>query len=350
MKHRILFFVLMMLGGIAAHAQLTPDAEGNYLLGSPNDVMAFAALVNEGTVDAPAVVTADIDMTGQEWVGISGYKGTFDGQGHTISNLAGPLFLTTSDGVVIQNLTLAGSITTAGEDAFGAFISTHSTGVFTATNCTNRTKVIAAAATNVGGLVGYLNPGDVSYITECKNEAEIIGLKTVGGLIGYFYYNNSGNALFVNDCSNTANVTSLTGAVGGIVGNAYGRLEASGGFNSGNISAEDGDDAGGFFGAATRYLKSVSKFHNTGDITGNNAVGGIVGSNYNTSVTLYFYVDNCTNEGEITARVMFAGGMVGRARASSNYFYYTNNCNTGTVSGAHSAAIAGESRRGEYTN
>ncbi|MCR4921624.1 MAG: LamG domain-containing protein [Bacteroidaceae bacterium] len=350
MKHRIALFVLTMLGVVAAQAGITTDAEGNYLLGTADDVVAFASLVNEGTADAPALVTADIDMTGQEWTGISGYKGTFDGQGHAISNLAGPLFLTTSDGVTLQNLTLAGSLTSAGEDAFGAFIATHSTGAFTATNLTNRTKVVAAAATNVGGLVGYLAPGAVSNITECKNEAEIIGLKTVGGLIGYFYYNNSGNALFVKDCSNSGNVTSLTGAVGGIVGNAYGRLEASGGFNSGNISAEDGDDAGGFFGAATRYLKSVSNFRNTGNITGNSAVGGIVGSNYNTSVTLYFYVKNCTNEGEITARVMFAGGMVGRARASSNYFEYTNDCNKGTISGAHSAAIAGESRRGDYTN
>ena len=154
--------------------------------------------------------------------GIKDYAATFDGGGHIISNLAGPLFQTTSDGVVIQNLTLAGSITTGGTEAVGAFVGTHSTGVFTATNCTNRTKLVASGATNVGGMVGYLAPGATSYITQCKNETEIIGMKSVGGLIGYYYYNNSSNPLYLTDCSNTGNITSAGDGAGGIVGVAYG--------------------------------------------------------------------------------------------------------------------------------
>lgn len=343
-----LLCMLICLTGVSAQAlEKTNDV---YQIASSQDLVDFATVVNNGETTAMAAVSADIDMKGVEWTGIKDYAATFDGGGHIISNLAAPLFQTTSDGVVIQNLTLAGSITTGGTEAVGAFVGTHSTGVFTATNCTNRTKLIASGATNVGGMVGYLAPGAASHITQCKNETEIIGMKSVGGLIGYYYYNNSSNPLYLTDCSNTGNITSAGDGAGGIVGVAYGRLESSGGFNTGNITSEEGNDAGGFFGGATRYLKSIAQFRNTGAITANQAAGGIIGSNYNTSVTLYMYINNCYNEGEITAREMYAGGIIGRARASSNYFYYTNDCNTGTISGSYSAGIAAESRRGEYTN
>ena len=350
MKHKVTLSMLLLFFCITARAQLTPDAEGNYLLGNASDLIAFSSLVNEGTVEAAAFLTTDINMSGQEWAGITGYKGVFDGQGHTISNLAGPLFLTTSGGVTILNLTLAGSINTGGEEAIGAFVGSHITGVFTMSSCVNKTELIATNATNVGGIVGYLNPGGVSYITDCKNEADIVGNASVGGLVGYFYYNASDKALFMDNCTNTGDITATGNAVGGIVGNAYGRLEATGGFNSGTITSQEGDHVGGFFGEATRYLKSITNFYNTAAITGNNAVGGIIGYNYNTSVTLYMYLTDCYNTGDVTARVSLAGGIVGSTRASTNYLYYTRLYNTGTISGAHSAAIAGESRRGEFTN
>ena len=65
-------------------------------IGTPQELTEFANLVNSGEADINAILTADIDMGGAEWdlpiscageFGLYYYLGTFDGQGHTISNL-----------------------------------------------------------------------------------------------------------------------------------------------------------------------------------------------------------------------------------------------------------------------
>ncbi len=72
-----------------------PSIEGDYNIGSAEDLMAFNKAVNEDFVDmtdATVVFTADIDMEGYTWTPLwcdylymEGV--TFEGQGHTISNL-----------------------------------------------------------------------------------------------------------------------------------------------------------------------------------------------------------------------------------------------------------------------
>lgn len=344
----LLLAALMCLMGTSAMA--LSEVDGVYQIGSADDLVAFAAVVNGGIADANAALTASFDMAGQPWEGINAYTGTFDGQGFSVSNLAGPLFATTADGVVIKNLTLSGSITTSEEvEGFGAFVASNTGGVFTMEGCTNRTTVSALYAKYVGGLVGYLTLGGSSNITSCKNEAEISGLERVGGIVGHYYYDNSGNPLTMNDCSNSANITATSQMAGGIIGSMTGRLHVTGGFNSGNITCDNGDYAGGFFGYSTRYLKDIKHFSNTGDIIANNAVGGIVGFFYNTTVALYLTLEHCSNDGAVTARGSYAGGLVGRARGNSNYFEYHYCYNTGVISGLTAAAIAAESRRGTYT-
>ena len=101
----------MFLVGLSAHAgvELTQDSNGNYLIGTPDELVAFSELVNSGERSANAVLTQDIDMSGVEdfapigtyinnsdlaAIGISypeitnySYQGTFDGDGYTIKNL-----------------------------------------------------------------------------------------------------------------------------------------------------------------------------------------------------------------------------------------------------------------------
>ena len=76
------------------------DSDGYYEIGTADDLYAFAAAVNAGNTSINGKLTADIDMTGKAWTPIcqtlsfhaseasdTGYCGTFDGNGHTISNL-----------------------------------------------------------------------------------------------------------------------------------------------------------------------------------------------------------------------------------------------------------------------
>ena len=71
---------------------LNGDYAGYYAIADKEDLQAFAAKVNAGENAVNAVLTADIDMTGEDWTPIGdtndGYTGTFDGNGHKISNLS----------------------------------------------------------------------------------------------------------------------------------------------------------------------------------------------------------------------------------------------------------------------
>ena len=112
MKKMLHLLAAMFLVGLSAHAdvELTQDENGNYLIGTPEELMAFDNLVNTGERGAKALLTQDIDMTGVEdfepigtyinnsdleKIGISypeitnfSYQGTFDGQGFVIKNLS----------------------------------------------------------------------------------------------------------------------------------------------------------------------------------------------------------------------------------------------------------------------
>lgn len=76
--------------------------DGVFYIATAQQLRNFAQHVNSGNVTANAILTADIDMTGIRWKPIApvealnysdtnyvdtGYAGTFDGNGHTISNL-----------------------------------------------------------------------------------------------------------------------------------------------------------------------------------------------------------------------------------------------------------------------
>ena len=78
-------------GTATAADELTKDANGVYQIGSAEDLAGFAALVNGGTANVSAVLTADIDLGNKPWtpIGVSGapFNGTFDGNGYTIYNL-----------------------------------------------------------------------------------------------------------------------------------------------------------------------------------------------------------------------------------------------------------------------
>ena len=94
MKQKLFFLLtaLMCVFGTSAWA-LEQDADGIYQIGTAEDLVAFSELVNGGETLANAVLTADIDMTNESanFLPIgnenSMYSGTFDGQGHKISNL-----------------------------------------------------------------------------------------------------------------------------------------------------------------------------------------------------------------------------------------------------------------------
>ena len=79
-----------------AYQPATLNAEGAYEIGNAGNLMWFDQLATASDVDNTAlnaVLTADVDLEGFKWAALGRssdkpYMGTFDGRGHTISNLS----------------------------------------------------------------------------------------------------------------------------------------------------------------------------------------------------------------------------------------------------------------------
>ncbi len=74
----------------AAATYLNQDENGNWLISNAAELLYFAKTVNSGKTykGETLKLTADIDMTNVVWTPITGFGGTFDGNGHTISNFS----------------------------------------------------------------------------------------------------------------------------------------------------------------------------------------------------------------------------------------------------------------------
>ena len=150
---------------------------------TPEKLVAFlTASTAETTTDY--IMTKDVDMKGVTVPTAAGFKGTFDGKGKTIKNLAAtaPLFATL-DGTV-KNVTLEGAFTGTGD---------------------GKAALFAPIAENKGTIDGVTNKATVSYSVENGTEPIL-----VAGVVAF----STGT---LNKCTNSGNVTftSTNGIVGG---------------------------------------------------------------------------------------------------------------------------------------
>ncbi len=175
-------------------------------------------------------LAADIDLsevTGQK--PIASIKGTFDGDGHTISgiNMSGTgnvgLFAQ-SLGATIKNLTIDGAVQGTSTNVAG--LVGRVTPPLAVIDCTNSVDVTntakASANTNVGGFIGACVASSDSTIslTNCVNEGNITnGGARSGGLVGYFTISARLVNINIVNCKNTGAVAASQ-AAGGLVGNA----------------------------------------------------------------------------------------------------------------------------------
>ena len=141
---------------------------------------------------------ADIDLTGKEWTPIgsninyvyTGYTGTFDGQGHTISGLtinqarfAVGLIGCIDKGGTVKNVQLK-DVNISGESEVGA-IAGASLG--TVIGCSVEGGSVTASLTVAGGVVGNsrsLETGEHGDIIGCSSSATVQGESSVGGVSG----------------------------------------------------------------------------------------------------------------------------------------------------------------------
>ena len=123
------------------------DAEPQYpevnelRIGTVAELKAFS--VNAATTNMNVVLTADIDMTGEEWTPIEGFGYEFDGKGYTIKGLTAPLF--------------------------GEVDAAHITGVHL-----TDVNINAVNQLHTGAVVGWIKPTSGSRISNCSASGKIV--------------------------------------------------------------------------------------------------------------------------------------------------------------------------------
>ena len=252
----------------------TPEQiNGVYQIKTANNLFWFAALVNgtltDGTAQnaaACAVLTTNIDLTGEAWTPIGSesnpYTGTFDGAGFTISGMTlenaesySGLFGNVTG--TVRDFTVTGTITITGSEA----------------------------VSKVGGAVGSLGiataGGTVSGVTSDVDITVSAGNDHIGGVVGSMPENSSPT---VENCVYTGdiNITVAAGSVAGVVGYIRtGTIQNCA--NQGGISVSGSGDGsvGGILGYCNNKSIKITACYNTGIISasGTANVGAIVGNN-----------------------------------------------------------------------
>lgn len=234
---------------------------GTGTIDDPFKVYSIATLNNvRNNLAAYYIQTADIDLTGVEWVPIGtdgagpAFSGVYDGNGYTISNLTvifdtaqnsglfgGASYATlknititdaaisgymsgkTNEGILAGQLNMCtvtdchvdGDVQSntdgvgyvgglAGQVSNSAISGCRSTGSIEANN----------AATNVGGLVGQVTNSPAQKVSNCYSQTDcsVSAAATAGGLIG-----TTGVSAFTIEYCYAANVVSGATTVGGLV-------------------------------------------------------------------------------------------------------------------------------------
>ena len=344
------------LAGLAE--MVAGTAEGK----TPNDFKGFTF-----------TLAADFDMGGNEFKGIGSavrsgsgtnsdttpFRGTFDGNGNTISNLvitgsdnpndaAG--FIGNLDGEgVIKNVTFSNMKIDAPNNEQAGVVGIVTNGATVDGVTVTSGSVYSSEA--AGGIVGrVLLSGTV---TNCENSATVTSaVKNAGGIIGAAYYSEEGSTMTVSNCKNHGAVSGSGQAVAGIVG--LSAADVSGCTNDGAITGIGANAVGGIVGQQN-YAGSITGCSNSGEITGgtgstNYGTGGIVGWVRYTGSSAQAYsrqnvisVTKCSNSASISGYTG-VGGIVGAWYACGVCDYNSNTAPSLTAAGNFVAGIVGGSQ------
>ena len=253
---------------------MTPNADGYYEINNANLLRQFAITVNGGEYTANAVLTANIDMTDKPWPNSIGdwqsshmYKGKFDGQGHSITNLT---FTTVRDyhglfGVVgqnaeIKNFYIDGAIT-VNNNSIGIVSYTRDDNVLIS-NIHSNMNFSGASGKRVGGIVGNANLADnvgTATIDRCiySGTMTLEGTGNKGGIVGYIL-NNGYVKTTISNCIFDGTITNDGNAeTGGIVGYAGANLTKTVIKNCLSIGTVNATVSGQFFGVVKNAKCSI---------------------------------------------------------------------------------------------
>ena len=343
-QRNMLFTMLMLVMALLIPQwgwaqEIRKPSVGDGSTGNPYEISTAAELawfrtyVNEGNLSVCAKLTDDIDLKDfchaadasnnieKSWEPIGSYdsypnkayKGVFDGNGHTISNLyikvqrEGVGFFGCASGS-IKNITFDNAqVENTGNDSNYSM-----------------TGIVVGA--------GFATLQNLKTLNNCSVKS---GAKSLGGI--------AGNA---KNCSNLENNATVIGVyeVGGIVGVVNSNATLSSCVNNGMVTENRSGRCGGIVGSLYKY--TIEDCANYGNVTGTKEIGGIVGYAYGNST-----IKRTLSSGDITSQESSAGIIVGNAASikASNMLAYSNNAKLtikGTVQEGDNIKTVGEGNLG----
>ena len=325
------------------------DPSANYTLANNIDLSATSANTD---VWNPASGFVPVGGNNQ-----ADFTGTFEGNGHTLSNLAinyntvttdsadgftgqgdAGLFGIVGTGGVLKDVNLANVNVTAGDGmSAGALAGAIEDGQ--ALNDSSSGSVTgganagaASAQPAIGGLIGAAT--DSSVIANSNSSATVTGgdSESAGGLVGSILTGSSIAGSYATGAVSTGSDTQFTSLAGGLVGSAYGfdsggvnpsAVTISGSYATGQVSGGAGSDVGGFAGALGNT--EVADAYATGAVTQPSGDGGgFAGAIYSGSTIADSYATGQvtqTTGGANKANDLVGGfaGFIGASQVSQSY-------------------------------
>lgn len=313
---------LLPTAAFAVDDEETATAPEKFAITSVGDLQTFADAVNKGDYDGKtdAVVTldADLDLAGIAWIPMGDtshdFAGTFDGQGHTISNLT----IGTADAPITGKL--AGLFGVVEGTVKNLFL--------------DEVSVNANVGYYVGGLAAYaVGPIENCHITKLDMDAVASG---VGGLIGYA---TSGNSIYGCSVSGEIAVKSGCQGVGGFIGSMgeNAQITYSGATVAVTAPKERSTNAGGFIGRGNGERDAwaiVKNCYSKGAVTGGAYAGGFTGSMAGMDI------QNCYATGNVTDAIVEMTSFAGTNSVASYLDGVARNCYaTGTATAGTAAFL-----------
>ena len=300
--------------------QKTPPPAGSGTEADPYRIKTLGNLrwlmENADQWDKYFIQTADIDALetdtwdhnngfspiGYSAYGHNGFKGNYNGKGHTITGLFidhpdqvytglfGYLDGATVDSLHLTGVRITGKEYTGGLDGFGYYA--------TVRHCSSSGNV-QGNGNRTGGLLGAANFSTVDRC--CSRDTVTSSGDNTGGLLGESYHTKIFNSCFEGLVTGHSYTGGLTGKVtGALVDNSYsrGRVQASGYY------------AGGLVGAGGTLQNCYSRAHVTGTAI---YVGGLAGEST---------ADRCYSTGAVAGNGS-VGGLMGIGSTATSSFWDT---------------------------
>ena len=327
--------------GVAFKLKETLDFNNDNSYKNPNDNQGFGDINGDGK--ETGIKDELTNTEGKGFLPIGTYdnyfNGTFDGQGNEIQNIyinreenVG-LFGHLRDAKII-NVGVTGVIN--GHGNVGGICGL-STGNVCIENCYNKCEITGYKANGndaffVGGIVGEHQNSNL-YIKSCNNYGNINNSYQIGGIVGQI--NEDDATIVIYNSNNYGNIVSKGESVGGIIGQIFGEstiylIKCN---NEGNIVASN--EFAGLIGEAHDCTIEIKKCSNKGDLNTDNTnayCGGFGGYIYDVNLKIY----DSYNSGNITGG-QIVGGLVGNKMVNNCIIensYNTGKITTGTNNGS----------------